>query len=264
MVINMPGFSLEIRMQLYMAAGCICMSDGCNNKLSAPTTPGKQLIIGEGAHIISEALKGPRHRELADYDTFDNGIALCANCHRMVDHIPSLHIYTIEKLRGWKTTAMVLARQGIGKPVITGNFDRRHEWTIADNFSKELNLLIAELRDFTKGWEIPDKALMKITVGSRGFVPSNRWGPRHPLRSVDPAYCYRQDAIIESLESLQSTIQKRPWHYSRHNEPSIKRFAQEMNFESVEKNTSDQAYATEVAGKLIEFKNIAYDFVKGH
>lgn len=260
----MSGFSWDVRMQLYVAAGCICMSDGCNNKLSGPTTPGKQLIIGEGAHIISEAPRGPRHQELADYDTFDNGIALCANCHRKIDHISLALVYTVEKLRGWKAQAISLAWQGIGKPVITGNFDRRNEWAIADNFSKELRSLIAELRDFTKGWEIPDKALMEISLGSRGFVSFNKWGARHPLRSVDPIYSYRQDAIIESLISLQSTIQKCQWRYSRNNEPSIMRFAPEMCFESVEKNTLNQAYAAEVAGKLMEFKNIAYAFINGH
>lgn len=101
----MSGFSLDIRMQLYMAAGCVCMRAGCHNKLTAPTTPGKQLIIGEGAHIISEAVNGPRHQWLADYDTFENGIALCANCHREVDNRQLENTYTVAVLREWKARA---------------------------------------------------------------------------------------------------------------------------------------------------------------
>jgi hypothetical protein len=256
----MSGFSLEIRMQLYMAAGCICMREGCNNKLVAPTTPGKQLIIGEGAHIVSGATNGPRHRVLDDYDTFENGIALCANCHREVDNRQLVGTYTENVLRAWKAQAVVAASQGIGKPVVTGGFNRREEWAIVDGFREKLGTLLTELWPFTEGWEISDDGLNQISAGSRGFDPFSRWGQRHPLRSVDPGYAPRQDAIIECLETLQAIIRRKKWDYSGTNTPRIKRFLPELTIRSNE----DREYAAEIANGIAGFKRLAREFISSH
>ena len=39
-------------------------------------------VIGQEAHIISEALNGPRHEYLPNYDVYENLILLCGNNHK--------------------------------------------------------------------------------------------------------------------------------------------------------------------------------------
>lgn len=44
-------------------------------------------FIGDLCHIESESEKGPRYNpNLTDYDTYENLVFLCCNCHRIVDH----------------------------------------------------------------------------------------------------------------------------------------------------------------------------------
>jgi hypothetical protein len=54
-------------------------------------------VIGEEAHIISEAPSGPRHAYLPDYDVYDNLLLLCGNDHKPADE--QWRHYTVEKLR---------------------------------------------------------------------------------------------------------------------------------------------------------------------
>jgi hypothetical protein len=58
-------------------------------------------VIGEEAHIISEAPTGPRHADLPDYDVYDNLILLCGNDHKPADD--QWRHYTAEKLRQIKS-----------------------------------------------------------------------------------------------------------------------------------------------------------------
>lgn len=63
---------------------------------------GKKVCnVGEVCHIISKQKSGPRYQAgLEDYDSFDNLIVLCANCHKEVD--TNVEEYTIEKLKEMK------------------------------------------------------------------------------------------------------------------------------------------------------------------
>lgn len=54
-------------------------------------------VIGQEAHIISEAPTGPRHADLPDYDIYDNLLLLCGNDHKPADE--QWRHYTVEKLR---------------------------------------------------------------------------------------------------------------------------------------------------------------------
>lgn len=58
-------------------------------------------VIGEEAHIISEAPSGPRYAYLPDYDVYDNLILLCGNDHKPADD--QWRHYTVEKLRQIKS-----------------------------------------------------------------------------------------------------------------------------------------------------------------
>lgn len=57
-------------------------------------------IIGEEAHIISEAPSGPRHAHLPDYDRYENLILLCRNHHKPADD--QFNHYTADELRRLK------------------------------------------------------------------------------------------------------------------------------------------------------------------
>ncbi len=54
--------------------------------------------IGEVCHIISKKTEGPRHKDnIRDYDSYDNLIVLCSNCHKIID--TQTEKYPEEKLR---------------------------------------------------------------------------------------------------------------------------------------------------------------------
>ena len=57
-------------------------------------------VIGEEAHIISEAPGGPRHAYLSDYDRYENLILLCRNHHKPADD--QFRHYTDDELRRMK------------------------------------------------------------------------------------------------------------------------------------------------------------------
>lgn len=49
---------------------------------------GVTTICGEECNIVSQRLKGPRHRILKNYDVVDNLILLCQEHHKMIDDNP--------------------------------------------------------------------------------------------------------------------------------------------------------------------------------
>lgn len=58
---------------------------------------GNNTVVGEECHIVSAKSNGPRHRELQDYDVYENLILMCSVHHKMIDDNES--VYTEELLK---------------------------------------------------------------------------------------------------------------------------------------------------------------------
>lgn len=62
---------------------------------------GKNFIVGEMAHVIANAPKGPRGDGIGGNDTYDNLILLCPTHHREIDKAPG-GLFPASMLLGWK------------------------------------------------------------------------------------------------------------------------------------------------------------------
>ena len=57
----------------------------------------KSTVIGEECHIVSSKEKGPRYRQLTNYDDYENLILMCPTHHKIIDD--NELTYTEELLR---------------------------------------------------------------------------------------------------------------------------------------------------------------------
>ena len=101
-------------------AGFKCSNPDCN----APTSGASKIVdgiqnIGEAAHIICAGDKGPRadSRFSSEYiSSPENGIWLCSNCHKKIDTMKNVSLYSPELLRKWKKKREEEAEKAVGVP----------------------------------------------------------------------------------------------------------------------------------------------------
>lgn len=116
-------FSEPVKRALASRVGNVCSNPECRALTSGPQEdPAKVLNIGVAAHITAASAGGPRY----DPDLLpeerrgpSNGVWLCQNCAKLVDNDPAR--FTVELLRGWKTSAEAEARSRIGKTSPAGS-----------------------------------------------------------------------------------------------------------------------------------------------
>lgn len=109
------GFSKTTAHTLARRVNYHCSNPDCRRGTAGPRTdPARAVSIGQAAHITAAAPGGPRYDPsltARQRSHPDNGIWLCANCHKLVDSDPER--YTVELLRAWKAQAEEAARQEV-------------------------------------------------------------------------------------------------------------------------------------------------------
>lgn len=90
------GISEKTRKILWTRSGNKCAI--CKQNL----VNANNTIIGNECHIISSRIHGPRYKLIQnfDYDSFDNLLLLCSNCHKTID--TEIGYYTVEILKDKK------------------------------------------------------------------------------------------------------------------------------------------------------------------
>lgn len=83
---------------LWARAGNKCTM--CDTELTMTAENGRDIVVGQEAHIISEKPNGPRHRDLETYDSYKNFILLCPTHHSVIDKDPE--DYSVELLQSIK------------------------------------------------------------------------------------------------------------------------------------------------------------------
>jgi len=110
-------FSKAVLDLLFKRAGGHCSNPNCTKETSGPSSDiNKVVMIGEGAHICAASPGGPRYdAEMteAERNGVNNGIWLCANCHKMVDSDPES--YSVKLLHQWKENAESLQHQRLNQ-----------------------------------------------------------------------------------------------------------------------------------------------------
>lgn len=90
--------------QLWARAAGLCSHPDCRKRLVLDASPAdEEASIGEAAHIIAHAEKGPRgarDNRPGAVNAYPNLILLCSNHHAMVDGMPDT--YSVETLQAWK------------------------------------------------------------------------------------------------------------------------------------------------------------------
>lgn len=111
-------FTRKTKRQLAHRVGHRCSNPECQASTSGPgLEEGKLLTAGDAAHITAASPAGPRFDPLFNSQqrrSYDNGIWLCVNCARIIDHDHSR--YSVDLLRGWKSQAEELAKKDLGRP----------------------------------------------------------------------------------------------------------------------------------------------------
>jgi len=94
---------LQIEPDIYVAL--------CNQPTTCSDEDGKPFRIADAAHIVGASSEGPRGDEPIAHDKAspENGIWLCAKCHRKIDGDPKR--YTSHELRVFKEEAEERARR---------------------------------------------------------------------------------------------------------------------------------------------------------
>lgn len=113
-----------VERQLYSDSAGYCQRPECLTSLFVSLASGLVAGIGECAHIVAYADKGPRAIVavvVTDRNAYDNLILLCPSCHRIIDDHPA--DFPVDIVLGWKTDHVRRLRGAFEVPV----FSRRHE-----------------------------------------------------------------------------------------------------------------------------------------
>lgn len=124
------NFSDTVVKEIAQKAMYICANPECLCLTGYSTTEGKPRSIAEGAHVLPSGDKGPRAGDVDAYPNIirsssDNGLWLCAVCHKEVDSDPA-HFRTA-LLFEWKERHEKLIRRLVGKDLEAALLDLRNE-----------------------------------------------------------------------------------------------------------------------------------------
>jgi hypothetical protein len=98
------AISVKTAKIVLIKSGNRCAVPGCGERLTEPATAEDEAaLIGQIAHIVSEADEGPRAdpaMPLAERNAEPNLVALCPKHHRIADQ--QENTYTVDEMRAWK------------------------------------------------------------------------------------------------------------------------------------------------------------------
>ena len=108
-------FSKESILTLQRRVNLRCSNPDCRVQTSSPLDSHSYKLIGEAAHICAASPGGARYDDTMNESqrhNIENGIWLCANCHKMVDRDPLK--YGVDTLKNWKQQSEEITSNEIG------------------------------------------------------------------------------------------------------------------------------------------------------
>ncbi len=160
-------FTEKAKQTLRDRVGGRCSSPQCTRQTTGPhDDSSKSVTIGEAAHIRSNSKNGPRYE--AGFEKIgetENGIWLCRNCHKLIDHEPGR--YPTEMLLEWKESAEQKARSEIESTANENNNKclSNEAW----DFLRVLN--ISPEQYVIENWDFEERTLQ---VGKHAYRTASR------------------------------------------------------------------------------------------
>lgn len=207
------GFRESTKIQLRDSVGAYCSAPYCEEQTNGyDPIRGKVLFSGDAAHIFGSKRKSARHDGLPsgwNRHGFENGIWLCAICHRHVDQTPG--IFPGELLLKWKTEAGLRHINGYRRRnSIPYGTDMHEELRRAYAF---LQLLEPAYNSFTdclrrastspfSDYAITDAAASVLRSLIMPSIASHQWGNKHPCWTFIQDFQQWQNEIVRLAELL--------------------------------------------------------------
>lgn len=209
------GFRGKVKEDLRRSVGDCCSAPNCGLKTSVydPQTR-RTKTTGDAAHICGARGGAPRFKDLPEgmgRHSFENGIWLCAVCHRMIDNSEGL--FPAEELWRWKALAEGAYRASErGRPgsLVIG-VDIGAERQKASDFLKEIHPVVDLVWDDVRAvaendqvhcWRTLNRQIRFLLGRRAGASFSKAWDSRHPHWTYTPELHAWQNEIVRQAQAL--------------------------------------------------------------
>jgi hypothetical protein len=187
-------FSEKSRRILADGAGHLCSI--CRQPTTCSDQKGKPYRIADAAHIVGASSRGPRGDEPIAHDKAspENGIWLCARCHRNIDGDPNR--YSSEELHGFKEEAEERARRLVHGESICQVMESTQR-TIGIFFRRNSLLNVPELRG--------DEYLLGVqAIPLRLIIEPPNWEWSNLVHARTPGFRFRSGHPHTNAEGIFS------------------------------------------------------------
>jgi hypothetical protein len=187
-------FSEKSKRILADRAGHLCSI--CTQPTTCSDEEGKPFRIADAAHIVGASSRGPRGDEPIAHDKAspENGIWLCARCHRNIDGDP--HRYSSEELHVFKEEAEERARRLVHGESICQVMESTQR-TIGTFFRRNAPWNVPELRE--------DEYLLGVqAIPLRLIVEPPNWEWSDMVHARTPGFRFRSGHPGTNAEGIFS------------------------------------------------------------
>lgn len=208
------GFPRRVKESLRRAVGGYCSAPFCGiQTVVYDPAYGKDKLTGDAAHICGARPGAARYSDLpfgADRNGYDNGIWLCAVCHRMIDHSESL--YPKGMLHQWKQLAINAHQEGgrrrSAHPV---GADLRSDHQSVSEFIAEVwgvRAIFLKAKFYVPAQDrfrsrIPlDREIGRLLRNRAGLFMAKPWNAYHPHWTFTPDFKVWQDEVVRLATRL--------------------------------------------------------------
>ncbi|MFJ2456630.1 hypothetical protein ACIOWK_33850 [Pseudomonas protegens] len=208
------GFPQRVKEDLRRDVGGYCSAPFCGIQTFVyDRARRKDKLTGDAAHICGARLNAARYHDLAigvDRHGYDNGIWLCAVCHRMIDH--SACLYPVQMLLHWKLLA-IEAHQAGGRRrqalMVGSDLTRDHQnaaqflkdvWQVRVMF-REAKFYVSPGDRFNSTVKF-DKEFARLIRNRAGMYMAKPWNAYHPHWTFTPEIQVWESEIVRMAGRL--------------------------------------------------------------
>lgn len=208
-ILGEEGFHPRVKEDLRRDVGGYCSAPFCGVQTAVfDRSSRKDRLTGDAAHICGAKPGAARYWDLPEgmnRHGYENGIWLCAVCHRMVDN--SADLFPAQMLDEWKYLAVKAHQEG-GRTRrfalnVGSDLSRDHDnavqflnetWPIFEGYRKALFYVRANSRHGSRVC-LDDEVTFKIRSRA-GLYAARRWNAHHPHWVFTPDLQQWQDEIV--------------------------------------------------------------------
>lgn len=208
------GFPRRVKEDLRRDVGGYCSAPFCGIQTFVyDRARRKDKLTGDAAHICGARPDAARYYDLpmdVDRHGYENGIWLCAVCHRMIDH--SAHLYPVEMLHEWKRLAIDAHQAGGRRPpalMVGSDLTRDHQnaaqflnevWQVRVRFRQE-KFRVSPGDRFNSIVKF-DTEFTRLIRNRAGMYMAKPWNAFHPHWTFTPEIQVWESEIVRMAGRL--------------------------------------------------------------